>query len=124
MKPKNDVLTLIFLIIGMIAAADLVFVQLRQQANEQRAQERLACVAQVVKEAQANMVYNTVRDNATKDWLLNSSPGPGAARAVHSVQHNQHGRPQAWAQRANACRLSTYLRQWWSPGHWLPALPL
>jgi hypothetical protein len=74
MKPKNDVLTLIFLIIGMIAAADLVFVQLRQQANEQRAQERLACVAQVVKEAQANMVYNTVRDNATKDWLLNSSP--------------------------------------------------
>jgi hypothetical protein len=73
MKPKNDVLTLIFLIIGLIAAADLVFVQLRQQANEQRAQERLACVSQVVKEAQANMVYNTVRDNATRDWLSNPS---------------------------------------------------
>jgi hypothetical protein len=73
MKPKNDVLTLIFLIIGLIAAADLVFVQLRQQANEEQAQERLACVAQVVREAQANMVYNTVRDNATRDWLSNPS---------------------------------------------------
>jgi hypothetical protein len=27
----------------------------------------------VVREAQANMVYNTTRDNATRDWLLNPS---------------------------------------------------
>lgn len=73
MQKKNDVMTLLFFIIGLIAVVDLVFVQVKQKANEQQARERLQCVSQVVREAQANMVYNTTRDNATKDWLLNPS---------------------------------------------------
>jgi hypothetical protein len=69
MKPKNDVLTLIFLIIGLIAAADLVFVQLRQQANERNAKEKLDCVVQVVEGAQATTGYNAIRDKALLDYL-------------------------------------------------------
>jgi hypothetical protein len=69
MKPKNDVLTLIFLIIGLIAAADLVFVQLRQQANERNAREKLDCVVQVVEGAQATTGYNAIRDKALLEYL-------------------------------------------------------
>ena len=69
MKPKNDVMTLIFLIIGVIAAADLVFVQLRQQANEDNAKQKLDCVVQVVEGAQANTGYNAIRDKALLDYL-------------------------------------------------------
>ncbi len=69
MKPKNDVMTLIFLIIGLIAAADLVFVQLRQQANERNAREKLDCVVQVVEGAQATTGYNAIRDRALLDYL-------------------------------------------------------
>jgi Tfp pilus assembly protein PilV len=73
-KPKNDLLSLLFLIVGLLAVVDLIFVSVKQQANEEQAKERLQCVAQVVREAQANMVYNTTRDNATKEWLLNETP--------------------------------------------------
>jgi hypothetical protein len=69
MKPKNDVLTLVFLIIGLIAAADLVFVQLRQQANEDNAKQKLDCVVQVVEGAQATTGYNAIRDKALLDYL-------------------------------------------------------
>ena len=69
MKPKNDVLTLIFLIIGLIAAADLVFVQLRQQANEKNAREKLDCVVEVVEGAQSTTGYNAVRDKAFLEYL-------------------------------------------------------
>lgn len=69
MKPKNDVLTLIFLIIGLIAAADLVFVQMRQQANENNAERKLDCVVEVVEGAQATTGYNTLRDKALLDYL-------------------------------------------------------
>ena len=69
MKPKNDVMTLIFLIIGLIAAADLVFVQLRQQANERNAREKLDCVVQVVEGAQATTGYNAIRDRALLEYL-------------------------------------------------------
>ena len=69
MKPKNDVMTLIFLIIGLLAAADLVFVQLRQQANERNAREKLDCVVQVVEGAQATTGYNAIRDKALLDYL-------------------------------------------------------
>jgi Na+-translocating ferredoxin:NAD+ oxidoreductase RnfG subunit len=73
MQKKNDLMTLLFFIVGLVAVVDLVFVQVRQKANEEQAQQRLECVSQVVREAQANMVYNTTRDNATRDWLLNPS---------------------------------------------------
>jgi hypothetical protein len=69
MKPKNDVLTLIFLIIGLIAAADLVFVQMRQQQNERNAREKLDCVVQVVEGAQATTGYNAIRDRALLEYL-------------------------------------------------------
>lgn len=69
MKPKNDVMTLIFLLIGLIAAADLVFVQLRQQANERNAKEKLDCVVEVVEGAQATTGYNARRDKAMLDYL-------------------------------------------------------
>jgi hypothetical protein len=62
-------MTLIFLIIGLIAAADLVFVQLRQQANERNAREKLDCVVQVVEGAQATTGYNAIRDKALLEYL-------------------------------------------------------
>jgi hypothetical protein len=69
MKPKNDVMTLIFLIIGLLAAADLVFVQLRQQANEDNAREKLGCVVEVVEAARANVAYNNQRDLALRAFV-------------------------------------------------------
>ena len=69
MKPKNDVMTLIFLIIGVIAAADLVFVQLRQQANEDNAKQKLDCVVEVVESAQFKNQYEFRRDKALFDYL-------------------------------------------------------
>lgn len=45
---KNDLLTLLFLIVGLVAAVDLVYVSVQQKANEQQAREKLDCVVQVV----------------------------------------------------------------------------
>lgn len=80
-KKKNDLLTLLFLIVGLLAVVDLVYVSVRQKANEDRAQEKLACIAQVVEEAQGNMRYNSTRDAATLEWLQN----PGTVDTLKTV---------------------------------------
>jgi hypothetical protein len=67
-------MTLIFLIIGLIAAADLVFVQMRQQQNERNAREKLNCVVEVVEGAQSTTGYNAVRDAAMLEYLQTGDP--------------------------------------------------
>lgn len=47
-KQKNDLMTLLFFIVGLLAVVDLVFVSVKQQANERQAKEKLDCVVEVV----------------------------------------------------------------------------
>lgn len=83
MTKRPDLIALLFGIVGLLAVVDIVYVQIRQQANEDRAREKLSCVVSVVEAARANTGYNGVRDAATLAWL--EFPGEETANALKFV---------------------------------------
>ena len=74
MTKRPDLMTLLFFIVGLLAVVDIVYVQIRQQANEDRAREKLNCVVAVVEAARENTGYNRVRDEATLRWVEFPNP--------------------------------------------------
>lgn len=51
-QKKNDLLTLLFFIVGLLAVVDLLFVSVRQRENEQIGTDRLLCVESVIEAMQ------------------------------------------------------------------------
>lgn len=68
-KQKNDLMTLLFFIVGLLAVVDLVYVSVQQKNNESNAREKLDCVVRVVEGAQATTGFNAQRDAALLDYL-------------------------------------------------------
>lgn len=71
MQKKNDLMTLLFFIVGLLAVVDLAFVQVKQSANEKQADQQLNCIAEVVDQARATIEYNGRRDAAIRVWAEN-----------------------------------------------------
>jgi hypothetical protein len=74
MQKKNDLMSLLFFIVGLVAVVDLVFVQVQQQKNESNAKEKLDCVVEVVEGAQSTTGFNAVRDAALLNYLQTGNP--------------------------------------------------
>lgn len=72
-KQKNDLLTLLFFIVGLLAVVDLVYVSVKQKANEEQADKQLSCIADVVAGARDTIEYNGRRDAAIRVWLQNQT---------------------------------------------------
>ena len=70
-KKKNDLLTLLFLIVGLLAVVDLVYVSVKQKANEEQADKQLSCIAQVVDAARNTIDANAGRFEALRVWAEN-----------------------------------------------------
>lgn len=71
MQKKNDLMTLLFFIVGLVAVVDILYVQVKQSNNEKQADRQLNCIAQVVDGARTTIEYNTRRDAAIKVWAAN-----------------------------------------------------
>jgi hypothetical protein len=86
MTKRPDLMTLLFFIVGLLAVVDILYVQLRQQDNEDRAKAKLDCVVAVVEAARDTTGYNGIRDAATLRWV--EFPDPETADALKLILAN------------------------------------
>ena len=83
----NTSLGIAFALVGVLSMANLVFISQRQQAYNDRAAAKLACIAEVVTAARATTGYNSVRDTALLAWI--TEPTRDTAQALVAALANQ-----------------------------------
>jgi hypothetical protein len=83
----NTALGIAFALVGVLSMANLVFISQRQQSYNDRAADKLACIAEVVQAARTTTGYNAVRDKALLAWI--TDPGRETSQALVATLANQ-----------------------------------